>query len=192
MRLYPFPEEYEKKASCYKVWADGKEVDSYTSLYTAIFNCVDMGDSEDYVCKKGSEEKLFINYDIEIEARYPNSDEEFMSGFLWDYNPEGYTGPDDKILHGTLTFVKAEYGGHTYTTPEQVNALGGVYIWRDAERKDSYTEDREGVGEAQFPKGTMLTVKIIPDSGYQLVNFGLNGTPFETQEELDLDKKIII
>ena len=124
------------------------------------------------------------HYDIEIEARYPNSDEEFMSNFLWDYNPEGYTGPDDKILHGTLTFVKAEYGGHTYTTPEQVNALGGVYIWRDAERKDSYTDDREGVGEAQFPKGTMLTVKIIPDSGYQLVNFGLNGTPFEPQEEI--------
>ena len=124
------------------------------------------------------------HYDIAIEARYPNSDEEFMSNFLWDYNPEGYTGPDDKILHGTLTFVKAEYGGHTYTTPEQVNALGGVYIWRDAERKDSYTDDREGVGEAQFPKGTMLTVKIIPDSGYQLVNFGLNGTPFEPQEEI--------
>ena len=124
------------------------------------------------------------HYDIEIEARYPNSDEEFMSNFLWDYNPEGYTGPDDKILHGTLTFVKAEYDGHTYTTPEQVNALGGVYIWRDAERKDSYTDDREGVGEAQFPKGTMLTVKIIPDSGYQLVNFGLNGTPFEPQEEI--------
>ncbi len=124
------------------------------------------------------------HYDIEINARYPNSDEEFMSNFLWDYNPEGYTGPDDKILHGTLTFVKAEYDGHTYTTPEQVNALGGVYIWRDAERKDSYTDDREGCGEAQFPKGTMLTVKIIPDSGYQLVNFGLNGTPFEPQEEI--------
>lgn len=123
-------------------------------------------------------------YDIQIEARYPNSDEEFMSGFLWDYNPEGYTGPDDKILHGTLTFVKAEYGGHTYTTPEQVNALGGVYIWRDALRKDSYTYVREGCGEAQFPKGTILTVKIIPDSGYQLVNFGLNGTPFEPQEEI--------
>ncbi len=124
------------------------------------------------------------HYDIAIEARYPNSDEEFMSNFLWDYNPEGYTGPDDKILHGTLTFVKAEYNGHTYTTPEQVNALGGVYIWRDAPRKDSYTDDREGCGEAQFPKGTMLTVKIIPDSGYQLVNFGLNGTPFEPQEEI--------
>ena len=31
-------------------------------------------------------------YNIEISARYPNSNEEFMGSFLWDYNPQGYTG----------------------------------------------------------------------------------------------------
>jgi len=123
-------------------------------------------------------------YTIEITARYPNSSEEFMGNFLWDYNPEGYTSEDDKILNGTLEFVQAEYDGHVYTTPEEINALGGVYIWRDAPRKKTYTEEREGCGEAQFPKGTMLTVKIIPDAGYQLVNFGINGGAFEPQETI--------
>ena len=123
-------------------------------------------------------------YNIEITARYPNANEQFLGNFLWDYNPQGYTGPDDKILNATLVFVEAEYNGHVYTTEDEINALGGVYIWRDAERKKKYTDDREGVGEAQFPTGTKLTVKIIPDAGYQLVNFGINGGVFDPQEEI--------
>ena len=123
-------------------------------------------------------------YNIEITARYPNSNEEFMGNFLWDYNRQGYTSPEDKILNGTLEFVQAEYNGHVYTTPDEINSLGGVYIWRDAPRKKNYTDEREGVGEAQFPKGTILTVKIVPDAGYQLVDFGINGGVFEPQEEI--------
>ena len=123
-------------------------------------------------------------YNIEITARYPNSNEEFLGNFLWDYNPQGYTGPEDKILNATLTFVEAEYDGHKYTKEEEINALGGVFIWRDAERKKKYTDEREGVGEAQFPTGTKLTVKIIPDAGYQLVDFGINGGVFDPQEEI--------
>ena len=123
-------------------------------------------------------------YNIEIEARYPNDNEQFLGNFLWDYNPEGYTGPDDKILNATLTFVEAEYNGHTYKTVEEINGLGGVYIWKDAERKSTYENDRDGLGEAQFPVGTKLTLKIIPDAGYQLVDFGINGGVFETQEEI--------
>ena len=123
-------------------------------------------------------------YNIEIEARYPNEDEEFLGNFLWDYNEDGYTGPDDKVLNATMHFVSAEYDGHVYTTPEEIESLEGVFIWRDAERKNHYTDEREGVGEAQFPVGTKLTVAIIPDAGYQLVSFGINGGEFEPQEEI--------
>ena len=38
--------------------------------------------------------------------------------------------------------------------------------------------------EKQFPVGTKLTVAIIPDAGYQLVSFGINGGEFEPQEEI--------
>ena len=123
-------------------------------------------------------------YNIEITARYPNENEQFLGNFLWDYNPKGYTGPDDKVLNATLTFVEAEYNGKIYKTPEEINKLGGVFIWKDAERKKKYSEEREGLGEAQFPTGTKLTVKIIPDAGYQLVDFGINGGIFDPQEEI--------
>lgn len=53
--------------------ADGEEVESYASLYTAIFNCVDMGDPLDYVCQKGSTERLFINYEA-FDKESGNSD----------------------------------------------------------------------------------------------------------------------
>ncbi len=123
-------------------------------------------------------------YDIEIEARYPNKSEEYMGNFLWDYNPEGYTSPEDKILNATLTLVEAEYDGHKWTTENEINSLGGVYIWKDANRTKEYVNERDGVGEAQFPIGTKLTVRIIPDAGYQLVDFGINGGVFEPQEEI--------
>lgn len=124
------------------------------------------------------------SYDIEIEARMATENELYMGNFLWDYNPQGYTRQEDKILNATLTFVEAEYNGVTYTTEEQVNSLGNLYNWNDAQRKKKYTDVREGVGEAQFPTGTKLTVKIIPDAGYQLVDFGINGGVFEPQEEI--------
>ena len=78
--------------------ADGKEVDSYASLYTAIFNCVDMGESEDYVCQKGSSEKLFVNHDA-FDKESGNSD------MYWWYdggNSYGNYTPYDDTFWGTL------------------------------------------------------------------------------------------
>ena len=123
-------------------------------------------------------------YNIEIVARKATKDELYMGNFLWDYNPQGYTSPEDKILNAKLTFVEAEYNGHKYTTEDEINSLGGLYNWDDADRKKTYSDEREGVGSATFPTGTKLTVKIIPDAGYQLVDFGINGGVFDPQEEI--------
>ena len=78
-------------------------------------------------------------YNIEITARYPNSNEEFLGNFLWDYNPQGYTGPDDKILNATLTFVEAEYNEYKYTTEEEINSLGtNALAHRNLQRRYPY------------------------------------------------------
>ena len=121
-------------------------------------------------------------YNIVIEGRALNEEEEFLAGFLWTYdaNASQYAD-DDKILHGVLEFVKAEYDGHTYTTIEQVNNAGNLFKWKDA-KKDS----NDPMGEAVFPVGTELTVRLIPDAGYQLTSFDLNGFPFEPGEEVGL------
>ena len=121
-------------------------------------------------------------YNIEIVGRALTEDEEFLAGFLWTYdaNASQYAD-DDKILHGALEFVKAKYNGNTYTTIEQVNNAGNLFKWKDA-KKDS----NDPMGEAVFPVGTELTVRLIPEPGYQLTSFDLNGFPFEPGEEVGL------
>ena len=121
-------------------------------------------------------------YNIEIVGRALTEDEEFLAGFLWTYdaNASQYAD-DDKILHGALEFVKAKYNGNTYTTIEQVNNAGNLFKWKDA-KKDS----NDPMGEAVFPVGTELTVRLIPEPGYQLTSFDLNGFPFTPGEQVGL------
>lgn len=123
-------------------------------------------------------------YDITVVGRKQTDEEKILGNFLWDYNEAGYTAPEDKILHGHMEFIKAEYNGDVYTTVEDVNSAGPLYNWHDAQRKEVYQDDWEGVGSATFPVGTMLTVAIIPDAGYQLVSFGVDEGGFEPQEEV--------
>ena len=124
------------------------------------------------------------NYNVVVEGRKQNENEIIMGNFLWDYNPQGYTDPEDKILHSTLQFIRAEYGNTVFTNISDLNAAGGLYQWRDVERQNVYNDIGDGVGSATFPVGTSLTVAIIPDPGYQLVSFGVNEGGFEPQEQI--------
>ena len=121
-------------------------------------------------------------YDVEIEGRKQTGDEVIMGNFLWNYDPNSNACEDDKIPNAKLEFVKAEYNGETYDSVEEINEMGGVYHWQDAERKAVYTENDSAWGEATFPVGTELTVRLIPDEGYQLTTFALCGQPFEPGE----------
>lgn len=112
-------------------------------------------------------------YTIRVETRKATNSEKIMGNFGWTYdeNTNEYSD-DDKIPHGNLEFVKAEYNGVTYDTVDEVNAAGGTFEWKNANKtNDPY-------GEAMFPAGTELTMKLIPDAGYQLTEFNLNGMPF--------------
>ncbi len=112
-------------------------------------------------------------YTIEVSGRKQVGEEQILGNFLWDYNENGYTtSPEDKILHGYMDFVSAEYDGITYETIEEVNEAGELFNWHDPEIQEHLGEEWAGVGSATFPVGTMLTVRIIPDAGYQLVSFG--------------------
>ncbi len=118
-------------------------------------------------------------YNIEVTGRKQTEEEKLVGNFAWTYdeNSNEYS-EDDKILHGTLDFVKAEYGNHTYTTIEQVNNAGNMFVWEDGIR-----DTDNPTGEALFPTGTVLTLRLTPDAGYQLTSFDLNGTPFEPGED---------
>ena len=121
-------------------------------------------------------------YNIEASGRKQTQEELIMGNFGWTYdaNTNEYSD-DDKILNGVLDFVKAEYKGVTYTNLEDLNSAGPLFEWNDGVRGTS-----DPTGEAMFPAGTVLTLRLTPDSGYQLTSFDLNGFPFEPGEEIGL------
>ena len=117
-------------------------------------------------------------YEIEVEGRKQNENEIILGNFGWTYDPNtNEYSEDDKIPYGTLEFVKAVYNNHTYNTVDSVNAKGGVFEWKDASKTG------DPFGEAMFPVGTELTVRLIPDKGYQLTELTLNGFPFTPGDE---------
>ena len=121
-------------------------------------------------------------YEIEVVARKQTDEEKILGNFGWTYDPNtnDYTD-DDKIPNGKLEFVEAKYNDITYNSIQDVNEAGGLFNWEDGVKGTNHPE-----GNATFPTGTELTIRLIPDSGYQLTSFDLNGFPFETGDEVGL------
>ena len=119
-------------------------------------------------------------YNIEVIGRKQTDEEKIMGNFGWTYDPNtNEYSDDDKIPYGNLEFVKAVYNNVIYNSIKDVNAAGGTFEWNDGVKGTN-----DPTGEAMFPTGTELTLRLIPDSGYQLTALTLNGTPFETGEEI--------
>lgn len=97
-----------------------------------------------------------------------------VGNFLWSY--EDTTVMDNYVGHGKLELINVKYNGVNYTQAE-LNALNKGYAW--------WNENPVGVeGAAMLPYGAEVTVKLIPDAGYQLTEFTLNGFPFAAQEDI--------
>lgn len=124
-------------------------------------------------------------YNIVINAI--KLEEELTGGFGWNYSSEGdVDAATDRIPHGTIEFVRAVYNGEEYNTIEGFKLANRLFDWHDAIKKDHYSieeGDRSQFGYTFFPTGTMVTIKIIPDSGYQLVGLRNSGEEFTREEE---------
>lgn len=124
-------------------------------------------------------------YTISTHTHSLSEEEMFMGNFLWDNDTSLLDDPtlpdearDDIIGHGTLEFVKATYQGETYDTVEELNAAGNLFFFENNDSEDNTT------GAMTLPIGTELTLSLIPEAGYQLVSFGINGGNFEPQENI--------
>lgn len=112
------------------------------------------------------------HYDIEIVAEF----NDLMGGFGWNYlSDKDQTGGDreDCIAHGTLTFIKGEYNGEVFNSVEEWNnyrydEVSQIFEWKDGDK--NYTDNRDAWGSAAFPRDAKITMKLIPDEGYQLVS----------------------
>ncbi|MBQ3309158.1 hypothetical protein IJG78_00590 [Candidatus Saccharibacteria bacterium] len=125
------------------------------------------------------------NYNIVTKSDFITGNQQFMGNFLWENDENDvHAVPDDIIGKGTLEFVKATYDGVTYNsiTDLNQNCQPSFCHWEDSIVTE---EDQDGsTGGAELPIGTELTVRLIPESGYQLVSFGINGGEFEPQENI--------
>ena len=124
-------------------------------------------------------------YNIVINAA--KLEEELTGGFGWNYSSEGdIDAATDRIPHGKIEFVRAVYNNVEYTSVAEFKMANRLFDWHDAIKKDHYSEeegDRSQFGYTFFPTGTMVTIKIIPDTGYQLVGLRNSGEEFTREEE---------
>ena len=98
-----------------------------------------------------------------------DTDADYMvvGNFLWTYLEEN-SQSDDYLDNGRMELLSATYKGEDYK-PDVSTGMG----WSQSELG----------GEAVLPVGTIVTVKLVPDYGYQLTSFGINGGDFGTGDE---------
>ena len=104
------------------------------------------------------------SYEIESTIGEMSSEEMVVGNFSWRYGGSG--DPDDLIEHGKMELKSIKLNGVEFTQTDFLK-------W----------EDDENGGSAVLPAGAEVTVKIIPEYGYQLTSFELNGFPFTTGDE---------
>lgn len=112
-------------------------------------------------------------YTIDSNVKWlDDSDKDYMvvGNFLWTYEDENQG--DDYIDHGRMELLNVNYNGMDYS-PDDLNNPGTAIDWG---------QDENG-GSAVLPVGAVVTVKLIPDYGYQLTSFGINGGDFGTGDE---------
>lgn len=138
-------------------------------------------------------------YNIVVEGSKISS-EKLVGSFGWNYKkdtePDYDPNEDSLVTHGKVDFVQVKYtdsDNHTYTFDDVVDynnarfhGTGEIYQWVDGNK--NYTDRREAWGEALVPYGAELTIKVIPDEGYQLVGLTNSRTGFTATDEIGVYK----
>ena len=116
------------------------------------------------------------SYAVEADKKFlDNSDIDYMvvGNFLWTY--EDANQKDDYLDHGTMELLNVHYNGKDYKLSDLNNPDSGL-SWGEPDEDNAY-------GSAVLPVGSVVTVKLVPDYGYQLTSFGINGGSFGTGDE---------
>lgn len=115
-------------------------------------------------------------YTISTTAVAGNASNTPIGNFLWNYDhPES----DDYVSHARLEVVSVTYNGETISVADSPTTnYGGAKEWNN----DTTDEHGDHIGSATLPAGAIVTMRLIPEYGYQLVNFGVNDGNFEAQE----------
>ena len=147
-------------------------------------------DTTEEMLEAFKDQRFFATIDVPYATSYAittkseETDREHMvvGNFLWDRRtPTSEEEVDDCLDHGDIKLVKLKYKGNTYYPGDKIFVNGTAYDWSDHIVTD---KDPSGTaGGATLPAGAELTVKLVPDYGYQLVSFGPNGGSFTADSE---------
>lgn len=107
------------------------------------------------------------SYAIESTISDVGSEEMVVGNFSWWYERSRTDDEDDLIEHGKMELQSIKVNGENFVETE-------FLCWKE-------NEDGSG-GSAVLPAGAEITVKIVPEYGYQLTSFGLNGFSFTPDE----------
>lgn len=112
-------------------------------------------------------------YTVESATKWlDDSDADYMvvGNFLWSYtDPQA---KDDYIDNGNMELLSITYKNKEYL-PSELDNPGTALDWSQTEKG----------GSAVLPVGAVVKVKLVPDYGYQLTSFGINGGDFGTGDE---------
>ena len=122
-----------------------------------------------------------------------------VGNFLWFYDENACDNKNDMVKNATLKIVSVEFNGVTYSGEELFvgagfpgSGLGEAkfnYMEWDENIKDGEIIDGKVVGgtvvngEAVLPAGSIVTIKLIPDYGTQLLGVGINDMGFKASSD---------
>lgn len=97
-----------------------------------------------------------------------------VGNFLWSYMDVD-KGTDDYVGNGNFEFVNINWNGDDYSLQDLIDNDYGFMEWNEWENRDTHQME----GGAMLPAGAIITVRLIPNAGYQLTSFTINGGEFE-------------
>ena len=105
--------------------------------------------------------------------------EEGRATFRWSYSDNIPGHEDEYVGHGRIEIQSASYNGETVPNPGDHDQP--VY-WINNSNFNEGSYQWQG-GEGAFLPGTVVTIVLVPDRGYQLTRFQINGQANTTQAQ---------
>lgn len=100
----------------------------------------------------------------------------------WDYTGKKF-GQDSLVQHGDVEILSVKLEDGTILTSKQMQEYveedRGFGMQKYPKYNDAYLEKTQTTGEVRIKPGLEVTIKLIPNYGYQLTSTSLNGTRIE-------------
>ena len=133
------------------------------------------------------------NYNIVLDIEGLEGEYQWIGNFLWTDNEEEQYDRDE---HGDIIYdehgnprVNDNYVDHSILELVKIEyeiKENGVDVLHTV--TENFDEDPcieyDGLGSLTVPEGSKCTMRIIPDYGYQVTSFGINGQAIETGENI--------